>query len=268
MAQMTLLQIVQDILNDIDGDNVNSINDTIEAGQVAQIVQSTYFALMSGKNWPHLRRLVQLIPSGTTTNPTLMTLEEPIQEMISVRYDCRALSDGNRRKYIKIDYREPDDFLRLINSRDNTQTNVLTIIDPTSGCELLIRNDIAPTFYTSFDDNSLIFDAYDKTVDTTLQQSKCQAYAYMQPSWTATDSAIPDLPVDAFTLLLEEAKSRASVKLRQLADQKAEQESVRQRAWMSRKDWRVAGGIKFVNYGRRGYKAYEDPTFQQEHRDP
>lgn len=267
MAQMSLLEIVQDILNDLDSDEVNSIDDTIESQQVAQIVKSTYFALMSSKNWPHLRRLVQLVPSGNINLPNFMSLEETIQEMISLHYDCRQVGDGARRKYMPIKYRTPDDFLRWCNSRVSTAPNVITIIDPTSGCELLIRNDIAPTIYTSFDDTNLVFDSYDSNVDDTLQATKCQAFAYMQPAWVQSDTAIPDLPTDAFVLLLEEAKSRAAVKLRQMADQKAEQESMRQRAWMSRKDWRVAGGIKFPNYGRIGYKNYEDVTFRQEHKD-
>jgi len=46
MAKMTVLEIVQDILNDIDGDEVNSIDDTLESEQVAQIVKSTYDAII------------------------------------------------------------------------------------------------------------------------------------------------------------------------------------------------------------------------------
>jgi hypothetical protein len=264
MAQMTLLQIVQDILNDIDGDMVNSIDDTIESTQVAQIVQSTYFALMTVKNWPHLRRLIQLTPSTSLSLPTYMSLPEPITELVQVQYDCRQLSDGARAKYLHIKWREPEDFLLYTNNRISTAGNIITCIDPTSNATILIRNDIAPTFYTSFDDNTIIFDSYDSSIDNTLQQNKTQCIAYMQPTWVQSDSAIPNIPAEAFTLLLEEAKSRAAVKLRQLADNKAEQESERQRAWLSRKDWRVHGGIKFMNYGRKGYKNERDPTFRHE----
>jgi hypothetical protein len=41
MAKMTLLEIVQDILSDMDSDEVNSINDSVESLQLAQMIKST-----------------------------------------------------------------------------------------------------------------------------------------------------------------------------------------------------------------------------------
>lgn len=58
MAKMNLLELVQDILNDLNADNVNSIDDTIESQQVAQIVKSTYFALMHVRNWKGNQQLL------------------------------------------------------------------------------------------------------------------------------------------------------------------------------------------------------------------
>jgi len=52
--KLTLLEIVQDIMNDMDGDEVNAISDTIESQQVAQIVKTTYLEMMANRNWPHL----------------------------------------------------------------------------------------------------------------------------------------------------------------------------------------------------------------------
>ena len=54
--KMNLLEITQDILNDMDGDEVNSIDDTFESAQIAQIIKSTYYAIISNRNWPHTRR--------------------------------------------------------------------------------------------------------------------------------------------------------------------------------------------------------------------
>ena len=74
----TLLEIVQEILSDMDSDEVNSIDDTVESQQVASIVRSAYMALMSNRNWAHLRKLVNLVNSTTTAQPTHMYLESPI----------------------------------------------------------------------------------------------------------------------------------------------------------------------------------------------
>lgn len=265
MAKMTLLELVVDILNDLSGDEVNSIDDTFESQQVAQIVKSTYIAMMSNRNWPHQLKLLSLDPSGDNALPTHVTVKDSIKEMVSVNYN--KVRDGEtRRRYEPVKWLEPDDFLRHTNRRNSDEANIDVIIDP-SGVELLIRNDLAPTYYTTFNDSVLVFDAYNSAVDDTIQESKIQARAYVMSSWVHLDDAIPDLPDEAFTALLEEAKSRAMFKLKQTADSKAEQESRRQQAWLSRKAWRVAGGIKYQDYGRKSGKG-PSPYFDKDNKKP
>ena len=250
--KMTLLEIVQDILNDISSDFVNSIDDTEESMQVAQIVKSTYQAMMSNRNWPHLKRGLVVVPYSDSSKPTHMKVVEDIKELLSINYDIRKGGE-TRKRFTEIRWLEPDSFLRKVNQEDNTKSYVDTVQDP-SGIELFIRKDKSPQFYTSFDDNTLVFDSYDNSVDATLQQSKVQAYGYVFPSWTHLDGFVPDLPAEAFSALVEEAKSKASLKLNQSPDQKAEQESGRQQRWLARKGWQISGGIKYPNYGRRPRK--------------
>lgn len=247
--KLTLLEYVQDIANDMDTDEVNSISDTFESEQIAQIVKSTYFAMMSNRNWPHLKKPIQLDGSTDLALPTHMYLKDDVKELVFINYDKARLGDTGKR-YAATKWVEPDDFLRVLNNNNSSNDNVDVISDP-SGIELLIVNNKAPDYYTSFDDNTVIFDSYDKEVDATLQGSKVQAQAYVMPTWTHDDDFIPDLPTEAVTALLEESKSRASMKLRQMPDQKAEQESQRQQRWLSRKAWEVKGGVRYPNYGRR-----------------
>lgn len=54
MAKLTLLDIVQDILSDMDSDTVNSITDSVESLQIAQIVKTTFFEIITEGEWPHL----------------------------------------------------------------------------------------------------------------------------------------------------------------------------------------------------------------------
>ena len=250
MAKLTLLEIVQDILNDMDSDEVNSIDDTIESQQVAQIVKTTYNSMMSNRDWPHTRKTIQLVPFGNNLLPTFVTVPESVKELSMINYNCNQTTNPTKRMYVEMKWLEPDEFLRMCNTRDSTSTSVDTIYD-TSGTELFIVNNKPPKYYTSFNDSVLVFDAYDKSIETSLQQSKFQSYAYVFPEWEHTDTAVPDLPEEAFSALVEEAKSKAMFKLRQMVDNKAEQEASRQNRWLSRKAWKVNGGIKFPNYGRK-----------------
>lgn len=245
----TLLQIVQNILNDMDGDEVNSIDDSFESTQVAEIVKTTYYAMISNKNWPHTRRSLQLESSGDDAYPTHMSVNDEVKELCFINYN--AVKQGStRRDYKKVAYLNPDDFLRVLNRRDSDSDKVDVIQDYT-GVELLISNDTYPKYYTSFDDKNIVFDSYDSDVDSTLQKSKVQSFAYIIPAWEHDDEFIPDLPSEAFSALIAEAKSTASLALRQVANTKAEQESTRQRSWLSRKDWTVKGGVEYPNYGRK-----------------
>tara|TARA_R110000851_G_scaffold258264_1_gene410698 strand:- start:12912 stop:13697 length:786 start_codon:yes stop_codon:yes gene_type:complete len=244
----TLLEFVQTILSDMDGDEVNSISDTPESEQVASIVKSTYNAIVSHTVWPHTRRAVALWPRSDNNFPTHMTIRDDLKELISVRYN-KAMTGEARKDYRDVVWCDPDDFLRKTNYRDNTQTNVDVVLDD-SGIELLLLTDKAPDFYTSFDDKNLVFDSYDALVDNTLQQSKFQAQGYIIPEFLLQDSFVPDLPADAFSLLLEESISRCQFKLRQFQDMKSETEAQKQSRYLSQKSWTVAGGIRYRNYGR------------------
>ena len=72
-----------------------------------------------------------------------------------------------------------------------------------------------------------------------------------QASWSSADDFIPDLPENAFTALVEEAKSKAALRLAQKPDEKAEQEAGRQNRWLARRARRINGGIQYPNYGRK-----------------
>ncbi len=263
MIKKTVLEIVQEVLNDTDGDFVNSIDDTEESQQIASMVGSVYRAMISNRNWPHTNRTVNLTPSGDSDLPTHMTLATDIKELISIFYDKKK--NGATQLFIEeVKWKEPDDFLRYIFGRNSDATNVSTILDP-SGVKLLIQNDKAPDYFTSFDDVTLVFDSYDSAVDSTLQANKTLARAYIIPELAITDEAIPDLPAEAFTALIEQVKSTYAFSLGQYENIKAEQEATRQQRWLSRKAWTAKGGVRYPDYGRRrGSGRRRDPTFRRD----
>lgn len=249
MATKTLLEIVVDILNDMDSDLVDSITDTEEAYQVAQIVKTTYEEIINDRYWPHLSTLTTLTASGDATKPTHMTINDDIQAVEWLKYNKRTSTD-TKDKYVDVEYKEPKEFVELLNARNSSSTNTDSIVDD-SGVILFILTDIAPSFYTSFDDSTLVFDAYDSGVDSTLQGSKTQAQVYKEVVFTLSDSFVPDLPAKAFPYLQAEAKSVTFNALRQASNQKEEQRSRRQRTWLAREKWRNNGFTKTPDYGRK-----------------
>ena len=249
MAKKTVLEIVQEILSDMSSDEVLDIDDTIEAQQVATILESTFFDILGTRNWPHMRKLVQLEASGSTDYPNYLVLPERLKELVTIRYDKRKLGDTASR-YEDLKYVYPDEFLRMTSQRKSDADNVVVVVDA-SGVELNIFNDKAPMYWTSFDDLNIVTDAWDVAVDTTLKKSKTQCVAYIIPEWDRANDAIPDLPLEAYVAFIEEAKSTCFYQLKQMANQKSEQKASRHNRWLSRKAWRAKGGVRYDNYGRK-----------------
>lgn len=236
----------------MNSDEVNDISDTFESLQVSYIVKHSYFDLMSNRNWPHLRRPIKFIPYSNSDLPTHLRVDVGVKELCFINYDKRK-SLEDRRRYEEVKWLEPDDFLRKCNSLDETQDNVVSITDP-SGIILSISNDSPPQYYTAFDDTNIVFDSYDTAVDDTIQESKIQAVAYVMPGWEHTNDAVPDLPLEAFSALRNEAKSACFLRLKNSADPKAEQQVRKQQSWLSTEGRRINQGLKIKRYGRRSAK--------------
>jgi len=246
--KMSLLEMVADILNDMDADEVNDLDDTIESQQVAQIIKTCYYEMIANRNWPHTRKLVQLEASGSLTRPNYLKLPDSLKELVSFSYNVGTTDEP---RFVELKYKEPDAFLRYIASRNNSLNNLVVVSD-FSGVQLNIFNNTDPQFWTSFDDTYLVTDSYNIDVDDTLKKSKTQCIAYLIPVWSRVNEAIPDLPAEAFPALLEEAKSTATLALKQVPNQKAEQKANRQQRWLSRRAWRAEGGVKYQDFGRKG----------------
>jgi hypothetical protein len=96
--------------------------------------------------------------------------------------------------------------LDTILSRNNDDATVQVVTD-FSGVDLLIRNDRMPSCWTSFDDEHVVFDAFDVTVDSTLQESKTIGRAKKRPVFNRfDDSFVPDIDPNKFPLFYNEAK--------------------------------------------------------------
>jgi hypothetical protein len=245
----TLLSIVNKVLSSISGDEINSIGDTIEALQVADLVQAEYEDMISVGNWEHLRTLAQLDASGDNTKPTHMQVPEDVSEVEWIKYDQTVLSDNGRPKVNTIPYLYPDQFLNMTNGRDPAEANVDSIVD-FGGTNILVRNDIPPSFWTSFDDEWAVFDSYDSDVDTTLQSAKTQCLYFISTAFSLTDSFIPVLPSEEFPRLVNRCKMAAWRDIKQQTNRRLTARGRKQDTWSTNKRWKLQGGFRFDGYGR------------------
>lgn len=249
MAKKTLLELTQNILAAMKSDEVNSITDTPEAIDVAGYIRETYDDLVTNKVIPSHKKLFTLTALGDVNKPTYMTVPTDVDKIDYIKYNV-VNSGDTALDYKEIKYLTPEDFLGIILSRNSDDSNIQVVTDD-SGVKLPIINDQDPTYYTSFDDNTLVFDAFDSVVDATLQASKTLCYGVKIPTWTHQDSFVPDMPSDMFPKLLAEAKSVAFINHKQTPNAKEEQKSKRQSVRLQKEKWRVGYDRTSRNYGRR-----------------
>jgi hypothetical protein len=252
MPKQTLLDMTQNILSDMDSDEVNSISDTSESLQVATIIKTTFYDLYANETIPEHLELFQFEGLSDVTQPNYLQYPSTMAEVFWFKYDSRSSITDTKINYTPISYVQPADFISRTESRDSSATNTTTITDA-SGIKLLIRTDVNPTFWTSFDDEYLVCDAYDSTIDTTLQKSKTQGYGRLEPVFTMSDTFTPDIDINLFPLLLSTAKAICFSTLKQQQNQAASAISrshlVKQQN--NRYKLRQANNINYPDYGRK-----------------
>lgn len=205
MAKETLLDIVQDILSDSDGDPVNSISATVESEQCARVVRTIFDHLVDTSDITYHEGIVELDATSPAT-PNIMKRPAGFYDIEWLRYNVKvATTDPN--KYEIIRYQDPSEFLDWTSNRNNQDSEVESVT-LTSGYEMLVRNNIQPTFWTFLQgEDDIIFDAYDRNLDSNLQASKSLAYGKTKPTLAMTDLSVPALPDHLFNSLKSQARA-------------------------------------------------------------
>lgn len=241
----TLLEIVQSILSDMDSEEVNSISDSIEAQQIASIVEDTFYNLIATRDIPEHKELIKLTALADSDYPTHFSYPEHVKHIEKVWYDT---SSDNSFQYTKVAWLDPLDF---INRSDRTSSDYDTVVDHNAGTTLRIINNKDPEYYTSFDDNYVIMDSYDSSVEATLQQSKVRAYGVVYPVFSQTDSYVPDIDNTMFPYLIAESKSVCMSLFKGGPDPKIEQASRRQKSYIQNDMYKTLRSNKWSSFGRR-----------------
>jgi len=211
--KLTVLDMVQQVLNKMGSDEVNSIGDTVESMQVATELQATYFDMINNIEWPSQYNLVSFNSSLDTAKPTHMEVKADLDHFKWLKYNNGTAAVP---EYRDVCYVTPEEFMDIV--MNNVNGNSTLTVQDYSGAYLIIKTDQHPRYFTTFDDRHIVFDSYLSSVDDTLQESKVVALGQVIPSFTLSDSFIPDMPAKYFPQLLAEASSACFFYLKQQQD--------------------------------------------------
>lgn len=207
MPRMTLLDMTQNILTAMEDDEVNSISDSSSSLSVAQTVLDCYYELVDELSLPGNNRLMALEAVSDSDHPNYLKLPPTYTKLWWMRYNNK-----------EVKYLSPWEFRRFLLERD-------TGVDITDfgGVKLKIDNQADPIYWTSFDDTYVVFDAWNTQTDSTMQQSKSEAFVEFEHDLSLEDEAIPDIPNRLFPTLLSKAKARCFVNFKQVSNVKEDQ---------------------------------------------
>lgn len=273
--------MTQSILSALSSDEVNSISDTTESLQVAEIVKQVYMNISARAGILEQNQLFQLDSSTDITKPVLMYKPEHINKLEWIKYyDTGKVSNDTGSTFIHdlnvditgqgsstaatpswkyvtiIPIQQFLDYVNRYNPNDTTVSSY--VFETTSGTfNLQYKNNVTPHFCTILQNYYILFDSYDNTVDNTLQTSKTQCFGQGTVEWVMEDDFIPNLDENQFPLLLNEAKSLAFLELKQMSHPKAEQEAKRQWGTIQRTKSLADSPTNFQqlpDFGRQRYR--------------
>ena len=225
----TLLQVVQSILSDMDSENVNTLSDTVEAQQLASVVEDTYFNIIAARDIPEHNKLIPLVSLSSTARPTHFTYPARTKQLMRVDYNIGTASSPDYREIVYVE-------LVFIDRMDETAKKVTTV---DQSVELFVATDKDPSYYTSFNDNHIIMDAYDVSVEANLASNKTRAFCAIYPTFSQTDSFAIDLDQTLMPLLLAEAKSACMSLFKGGSDPKVEQSARRLKSYVQNDQYKT-----------------------------
>jgi len=254
-GKLTMLTIVQKTMEALTLDEVNSISDSPDAEQIAQIAQDSAYDLLNQSDWPFTIRLEQLESIADATRPNFLRIPDEATRIDYIKYDNtdpeEAVDGVDLVKIENIEWLPPQQFLDLVQGR-NSQLDEIDMIENFNGVRMPIYNDRGPSYWTSFDDEYIVFDSVDLDIESTLQGNKSQCHMKWIQDITIADDFLLDAPAHFFSIWLADVKSTAFIYMKQEASPKDEQRARRGLAVFRRSASRTDFDDGKVKYGRPG----------------
>lgn len=249
MATRTMLKYVQLILSSMDSDEVETYDESVESLQVADILEQTFYEIINRRDWEYLRHRVRRLDSVASSNNVTLAIPKDVSLVESLSY-----YDYDKGIQRSLEYVSPTEFISRQESISGA--NVEQSFN-SYGVVFNTYNDRCPDYWTSFDESTVMFNAYDSVNQPMgVTPGNSVIMATIEPVWIMDDAYIPDMPSRMESLLLHEAMSACWLYIKQEANPKAEAIARRQFARMKTHERKVkVDNEEVVDYGRkpRGY---------------
>jgi hypothetical protein len=256
----TLLEIVQDILSAMDSDEVNSIEDTTEATQVATLCRQVYYDIATDIGLPEREGVFQLTAlegSQDPDRPVLMTIPSTVIRISWIKYNHADPDEDDNANYTDVQYLPYKEFLEMMTGYANSESDDVSEMtfynDDDEEFRIMYRTDAMPKYYSMLG-NTLIFDALDTDIEDTLQTSNTICGGIVYPDFDLADDFEPDLDPSEFSYFINKAKTRAFAELKQTQNADSAQEARRQKIIVQKRKRRIDNVpelSKVARYGRR-----------------
>lgn len=225
--QLTLLQTVQQYLDATSGFYVDSIFDTDESQQVANISERIYYEMV--QEFPHLlfvQKDVTLDAVSDTTKPNFLLIPDSVQSIKDSELYYNISKTGDL-EYRALKYCSPLEFMSITAQYSSKDTSV-DIITGYDNQKMGVINDEFPEYFTSFDGVYIVTNAYNSTYDTTLQASKTRVLVSQMPVFLQQDEFVIPVPQhlsstylsmvldECFNLVYQQPNAKISQKARKL----------------------------------------------------
>lgn len=244
----SLLDAVNEVLIFIKGDPVNSIDDTDQASDIAQMIQSVYFDMITSRRIPEVKEMIQLDALGDSTRPTYLAIPDNIKFVERLDYDVSTTSGTV--DFRTLEWLDPETFLDRMMLKNTSDTTTQTMSSINSSAVFIINNDKMPKYFTSFDDQYIVCDSFDSDEENTLQQSKTRAWAVKIPTFTLSDTFVPDIDEPHYRVMINESRALASAIDNRAINPKLEQHARKQRMLTQNDRDRIGNHNKRANFGR------------------
>jgi hypothetical protein len=251
---ITVLELTQQILSSMDSDSVASIGDTAEATQVATLIKEVYEEIVYDYDIRSVKQLFQLNASTDPAYPTKMTIPSGYHSIEWIRYNARTASDVSD-NWVVVSYLPENDFIQYCLERDSAQSNIV-LMPVKNNITIPVLNDVAPYYWTTLDDTTVIFDSFDSAVGTTLLTVRTNCYGSAPANLILADTTIIGLPARFISMLRNEVRARAFDLWKDGVPAKIEQAAMRSRVRLQRQRYvdRLSDQERnsLPNYGKQG----------------